>query len=150
MPNHQPQEPSISSLHILPTARLGSHASLRRSTITACSRRGRGASRSRMCGALIALWMATPSSPCSELQALRRECCCVGNVVSDLRCLNAHVSLRSTMVLWEIKVNLVLASSTIAGIINQSSNQIRRNTTLFSLAQRRSINLYYPSYEVVQ
>jgi hypothetical protein len=52
------------------------------------------------------------------------------------------------MVLGEIKVNLVLASSTIAGIINQSSNQIRRNTTLFSLAQRRSINLYYPSYEV--
>jgi hypothetical protein len=52
------------------------------------------------------------------------------------------------MVLGEIKVNLVLASSTKAGIINQSSNQIRRNTTLFSLAQRRSINLYYPSYEV--
>jgi hypothetical protein len=55
-----------------------------------------------------------------------------------------------TMVLGEIKVNLVLASSTPAGIINQSSNQIRRNTTLFSLAQRRSINLYYPSYEVVE
>jgi len=54
-----------------------------------------------------------------------------------------------TMVLGEIKVNLVLASSTIAGIINQSPNQIRRNTTLFSLAQRRSINLYYPSYEVL-
>jgi hypothetical protein len=55
-----------------------------------------------------------------------------------------------TIVLGEIKVNLVLASSTKAGIINQSSNQIRRNTTLFSLAQRRSINLYYPSYEVTQ
>jgi hypothetical protein len=54
------------------------------------------------------------------------------------------------MVLGEIKVNLVLASSTIAAIINQSSTQIRRNTTLFSLAQRRRINLYYPSYEVAQ
>ena len=52
------------------------------------------------------------------------------------------------MVLGETKVNLVLAASTLAGIINQSSNQIRRNTTLFSLAQRRSIDLYYPSYEV--
>jgi hypothetical protein len=69
-PNHQPQEPSslycISSLHSLLTARLGSHASLRRSTITACSRRGRGTRRSRMCGALIALWIATP--PCLEFQ----------------------------------------------------------------------------------
>jgi hypothetical protein len=52
------------------------------------------------------------------------------------------------MVLGETKVNLVLATSTLAGIINQSSNQIRRNTTLFSLAQCRSINLCYPSYEV--
>jgi hypothetical protein len=53
------------------------------------------------------------------------------------------------MVLGETKVNLVLATSTLAGIINQSSNQIRRNTTLFSLAQWRSINLCYPSYEVI-
>jgi len=53
------------------------------------------------------------------------------------------------MVLGETKVNLVLAASTLAGIINQSSNQIRRNTTLFSLARWRSINLCYPSYEVL-
>jgi hypothetical protein len=49
-----------------------------------------------------------------------------------------------TMVLGEIEVNLVLASSTPARIVNQSFLWFRRNTTLFSLAQRQSINLYYP------
>jgi hypothetical protein len=52
------------------------------------------------------------------------------------------------MVLGETEVNLVLASSTPAGIVNQSFFQIRRYTTLFSLAQRWSINLCYPLYEV--
>jgi hypothetical protein len=54
-----------------------------------------------------------------------------------------------TMVLGETEVNLVLASSTPAGIVNQSFFQIRRYTTLFSLAQRWSINLCYPLYEVL-
>jgi hypothetical protein len=44
--------------------------------------------------------MATPSSlfRTPRVKTLRVECCCVGNVASDLRCVNAHVSLRSSTV----------------------------------------------------
>jgi hypothetical protein len=49
----------------------------------------------------------------------------------------------ATMVLGETEVNLVLANSTPVRIVNQSFLWFQRNTTLFSLAQRQSINLCY-------